>query len=87
MNCWLDVPHAADHVGYPDALSSDRVARKKAIKAFLAWVERDGVIKGHRGRRPVFHPADLDRALCGSDRTKDIVTRTPLTLVKKTAVR
>jgi hypothetical protein len=67
---WLDVSHAADHVGYADALSADREKRRRAERAFLAWATREGVPCGHRGRRPVYLPADLDEALGGAHRTQ-----------------
>jgi hypothetical protein len=68
-DCWLDTAHAAAHVGYPDALSFDPVLKRRALKAFRMWVTRTGVPCGHRGRRVVFLPADLDTALGGGHRT------------------
>jgi hypothetical protein len=67
---WLDVPHAAKHVGYADALSADPAAKRKAERAFLAWATRYGVPCGHRGKRRVYLPADLDEALGGAHRTQ-----------------
>lgn len=66
---WLDVEHAADHVGYAGALSADPGARLKARRAFLAWATRTGVPCGHRGNKPVYQPGDLDRALGGAHLT------------------
>jgi hypothetical protein len=65
---WLDKPHAAAHVGYPDALSLDPEVRRRALKAFDMWVSRvpGGVPCGHRGKRPVYLPETLDEAVGGT---------------------
>jgi len=68
---WLDVPRAAKYAGYDDADSQDPAARRKAVRAFLAWAKKQGVPCGHRGRRPLYLPADLDAALDPARSSRD----------------
>jgi hypothetical protein len=72
---WLDAAHAAAYVGYADALSFDTTLQRRAVKAFRMWATRWSVPCGHRGRRIVFLPADLDRALGAVRRAETTLRR------------
>jgi hypothetical protein len=60
---WLDTLHAAEYVGYANALSDDPKERARAIQAFWVWTKRRGVASCRRGRKLLFTKTDLDKAV------------------------